>query len=153
MMVCNKIIKGLLAASIISLSLSSAAFAVNCPAAEDVKNTADGLNALIRPMDGVYIAFGTTPLVDTNDMQWMVITENKAADFDTAYANGNASISGVIANANTTAVEKGGTYLCAYLTTSGGMNVEAVSPKNDGKSCAINPYKMNLHALMNIKVK
>ncbi len=153
MMVRNQIIKGLISASLIAMSISTSAFAVTCPSAEDVKNTAEGLNALIRPMDGVYIAFGTTPLVDENSMQWMVITENKADDFDTAFSNGNASISGVIANANTTAVEKGGAYLCAYLTTSGGMNVEAVSPKEDGKGCAINPTKLDLHALMNTKIK
>lgn len=152
-MILNNMIKGMLSAAIISLSVATSAFAVTCPAADDVKNTAEGLNAIIRPMDGIYIVFSAMPLVDANQMKWMVMTENKATSFDPAFDSGNASVSGVVANANTTAVEKGNTYLCAYLTTSGVMNVEAISPKDDGSGGSINPYKMDLHALMNTKIK
>lgn len=129
-MVITNGFRGFFTASILALSLSTAAFAVDCPSATDIKATADSLNGMIRPSEKVYLVFSATPVIDASDLKWMIFTQNTSSDFDTAFNSGTTAVGGVIASANSTAVERGNAYLCAYFTSSGSMNVAAVAPKD-----------------------
>ncbi len=140
-------ISKMLTASIISMGMITSAMAVTCPSASDITGTGDALNAVIRQTAKTYFVLSAGPALNASDLDWMVLSQTSAKGFDAAYANGKKSVESVLTNANEDAIEQGGMLICGYLTSSGGMNVMAVSQAPQDNRMFFNPAKINMDAL------
>lgn len=136
--------KSLVAASLISLTTSAYA-GIACPDMDSVKAAADSLNAVIRVTPKMYFVLTAQPAVQASNLNWMVAAQSKATGFDAAYNAGQSSVNSVIALVTEEAIEQAGMYLCAYMTSSSGMNVIAAAPQQQG--FAFNPATINLEKL------
>lgn len=133
-------------ATLLSLGLATAAYAdgIPCPSADDVKGAADSLNAIIRVTPKMYFVLTAQPAVSSNGHDWMVAAQAKGTSFDPAYNLALTSVNNVISAVTEEAIEQGGMYLCAYMTSTNGMNVMAVTQQQQG--FGFNPAKINLEA-------
>jgi hypothetical protein len=142
----SKTLKGLVAASLMTLGMLNAAHAgVACPEASEVKGAVKALNAVIRMNEKTYFVLSAQPAINASDLGWIVAAQASAAGFDAAHSAGSTSVKNVISAMTPEAIEQGGAYLCAYLTSSGGMPVMALAPQQQG--FIFNPGMLNLDAI------
>jgi hypothetical protein len=146
-MISKKLMSKMVAATVLSLGMVTSALAVTCPSANEITGASDSLNGVLRQSPKVYFVLSAGPALNSNDMDWMLVTQTSAKGFDAAYTTGQKSVESVVAGVNEDAVEQGGMLICGYLTTSGGMNVMAVAqaPQDDG--LFFNPAKINMDAI------
>jgi hypothetical protein len=142
--------KKILAASIIASSMLTVAYAddVPCPSAATIKGTTQALNAVIRQSEDGFFVLTAQPAVNDSDLSWVVMAQIKAKSFDPAYTRGVSEVKAVTMPAMDTAIEMQGMYVCAYMTSSGGMSVMAAAQQQQG--IIFNPAKLNLDALRNL---
>lgn len=141
----KRTIKGLVAASLVTFGMVTAAHAtVSCPTTSDVKGAVKALNTVMRQSERGFFVLTAQPAINSSNLGWMVATQEKANGFDAAFNGGQNSVNSVIAAVTDKPIEQQGVYLCAYMTTSG-MNVMALAPQQQGMT--FKPSMFNLDAV------
>lgn len=139
----KKSLKGIVAVTALAISAASVAHAgVSCPSADDVKKADRALNTVIRQSQRAFFVLSAQPSINSSGMGWIVATQASGSGFDDAFNKGQESVRSVIAAAMDTPIEQQGVLICPYLTTSGGMNVMAVAPQQQG--LVFNPTMLNM---------
>lgn len=139
-------VKGMIAAVIAaSTMMTTAHAAVSCPTAAEVKDSSRALNAVIRQSQKTFFVLSAQPAISSSDLGWMVLTQANATGFDAAYTAGTNDVKAVTLAAMDKPIEQQGMYICAYFTSTGGMNVMAVAQQQQG--LIFNPAKLNLDAI------
>jgi len=142
----RKTLKGLVAASIMVLgSLTSAYAGVSCPQASEVKDASTELNAVIRMSEKGFFVLTAQPAIDASNLGWIVVSQASATGYDAAHNSGSTSVKSVVAPLTPEAIEQGGAYICAYVTSAGGINVMAVAQQQQG--LIFNPSVINFDAI------
>lgn len=145
-MISKKMIKGVIATAIMTMGAASAAHAgVPCPTASDIKGADKALNTVMRISRSTYFVLTGQPAVRASGMDWLVAAQESEKGFDASYDAAGGDLKAVVAPAMSDAMEQQGVYMCAYLTSNGGMNVMALAPQQQG--LVFNPSKLNLKAL------
>ena len=149
-MTFQKKIQGTIAALIVASSMVTAAYAtgVACPTVADVKGADRALNTVMRQSQKNFFVLTAQPAINASDLGWLVLTQTSASGFDAAFTSGQNDVKSVTMAAMETAMEQQGVYICAYFTGSGGMNVMALAPQQQGLT--FNPAVLNLQ---NLKIK
>lgn len=142
----KKIVKGSVAALVVASSLVSAAYAedVKCPTVDQVKGASKALNGVIRQGQKTYFVLSAQPAVRSSNLGWIVLSMASAAGFDEAYATGTNNVKSTSMAMSETAEEQQGVYICAYMSSAGGM-VAAMAPQQQG--LVFNPAVLNLDVL------
>lgn len=139
-------IKGIVAATILALGATSAAYAnVSCPSAEDVKNADRALDTVMRQSEHGFFVLSARPSIQASGLGWMVATQSRADGFDAAYRAGQESVKSVMSGMMDQPIEQQGVYICPYITSSGGMNVMAVAQAQQG--LVFNPAMLDMKNL------
>ena len=146
-MVISKIMKGILAATIMTASMATTVQAadVSCPSASDVQGTSRALNTVMRQSKSSYFVFTAQPALNTSGLNWMVLSMASGNGFDAAYTSAANDVKAVAMAANEEPIEQQGVYICAYFTSAGGMSVMAVAQQQQGLT--FNPSMLKLDAI------
>jgi hypothetical protein len=138
-------LKGLVAASVVALGMAAPAHAaVTCPDASEIKGSVRALNAVIRQSEKNFFVLTAQPAVNSSNLGWIVVTQSSGNGFDAAFANGGNSVKSVISAATEEAIEQQNMYICAYFTSSGGMNVMAIAPQQQRISFTPEMFNLDL---------
>lgn len=141
-----KIIKGLLTASLLTVTAVTSAYAsVACPSVSDVKGTVKALNVVMRQSERGFFVFTAQPAINASNLSWLILAQASAKGFDAAYASGQSAVGGVMAAATEEAIEQGGFYICPYMSSVGGLSVMAIAQQQQGLT--FNPSVLNLDAI------
>ncbi len=140
-------VKGMIAAVIAASTMMTTVHAagVSCPTAAEVKDSSRALNAVIRQSQKTFFVLSAQPAITSSDLGWIVLTQASANGFDAAFTAGTNDVKAVTLAAMDKPIEQQGMYICAYFTSTGGMNVMAVAPQQTG--LIFNPAKLNLEAI------
>ncbi len=144
-MVSKKSIHGVIAASMITLSMVTSAYAtISCPSTTDVKGAVSALNTVMRQSEKGYFVLTAQPAINASNLDWILVAQTSGNGFDAAYANGQNSVKSVIAAVSDEPMEQQGFYLCGYIS-SGGINVMTIAPQQ--QKITFNPALINLDVL------
>lgn len=143
----KKIVKGSIAALMVASSMVTAAYAadVKCPTADEMKGSYRALNAVIRQGAKTYFVLSAQPALQSSGLGWIVLSMASSTGFDAAFTSGTNDVKAVKMALNENAQEQQGMYICGYMTASGGMNVAAIAPQQQG--LVFNPSVLNLDVL------
>lgn len=136
----KSVMKTLVAAGLLSATVVSTAYAIPCPSASDVKGAVRALNGVIRQSPSSYIVLTAQPAISDANADWLLMSQAQGRDFDSGFADGERSVSSVISPVTPDAIEMQGMFVCAYMTSSGGMGVMAAAPQQQGVK--LDPIKL-----------
>lgn len=147
-MTVQKKLKGTIAALVVASTMVTAAHAtgVKCPSVADIKGADRALNAVIRQSQKTFFVLSAQPAINASNLGWIVAAQASANGFDAAYTSGVNDVKSVSVAAMDTAMEQQGMYICAYITSAGGMTVMAIAPQQQ-QGLTFNPGMLDLDAL------
>ena len=148
-MMNKRSLSGIVAASIVTLGLTTSAFAdVSCPSVSEVKKAVTALNTVMRQSERTYFVLSAQPAFNSSDLDWMIAAQASGNGFDAAYSNGQSAVKGVVAAATDTPIEQNGFLMCAYMSSTGGMNVMTIAQQK--QKFSLTPSVLNFD-LFNVK--